>query len=125
MLNSEKEFNVRFLIYVFIMKIADHKRSFICDLALHYKLSDQALQKTFCNIHSAICLSHLWKKINIFFSRNFFVKFVIIPFVSYSFKQTLEFHYLPVFLCIPWKFDLLLGKALIESVFVSLTLSMG
>lgn len=65
------------------------------------------------------------KKINIFFSRNFFVKFVIIPFVSYSFKQTLEFHYLPVFLCIPWKFDLLLGKALIESVFVSLTLSMG
>lgn len=60
-----------------------------------------------------------------FFSRNFFVKFVIIPSVSYSFKPTLEFHYLPVLLCIPLKFDLLLGKALIESALVSLTISTG
>lgn len=65
------------------------------------------------------------EKINILFSRNFFVKFVIISAVSNSFKPTLEFHYSPVFLCIPLKFDFLLGKALIESVSVSLTISMG
>lgn len=74
-------------------------------------------------IYILIFACHIYgKKINIFFSRNFFVKFVIISAVSYSVKPTQEFDYLSVFLCVPLKFDILLGKALIESVFVRVSL---
>lgn len=50
---------------------------------------------------------------------------MFISVASYSLKSSLKFCYFPVLLCIPLKFDLSLGKALLESAFVSLTIPSG